>query len=94
MVTLNVEECAAMLKVERKMILRLAGRELRGTKIGRAWVFLESDVLDFLRDRIEQQMATNTCARLAKNEFSIENIPTHRRRRATPKRVLPPLPEQ
>lgn len=59
--TLDLIECSDFLKVDRKTVMKLAGRgELIGAKIGRAWVFLEEDVVIFLRKKATEQ----TTARL------------------------------
>lgn len=56
MKTYDLIECADLLKVDRNTIMKLAGMgELPGAKIGRAWVFLEDDVLTFLRKKVQEQ---------------------------------------
>lgn len=58
MKTFDLIECAEFLKVDRTTVLKLAGSgEIPGAKIGRAWVFLEDDVVAFLRRRINEQTA-------------------------------------
>ncbi|MGP1666151.1 MAG: helix-turn-helix domain-containing protein [Rhodanobacter sp.] len=50
MKTYDINETAEFLKVDRATALGLAGSgELPGAKVGRAWVFLESDLVDYLR---------------------------------------------
>ena len=57
MKTLDIIECAAFLKIERTHALTLAGNGiLPGAKIGRSWVFLESDVAEYLRAEAQKQM--------------------------------------
>lgn len=52
--TFDLLECADFLKVDRNKVLSLAGSgELLGAKIGRAWVFLEDDVVAYLRKQIQ-----------------------------------------
>lgn len=47
---LTSEEAAALLRVSRKTLYRLArNRELPGTKVGRSWRFHRADLIDFLR---------------------------------------------
>lgn len=59
MKTYDINEAADFLKVDRTTALSLAGTgELPGAKIGRAWVFLESDLVEYLRDKVRRQ--TNT----------------------------------
>ena len=54
--TYDINEAADFLKVDRSTALDLAGSgELPGAKIGRAWVFLESDLTDYLRDKVRRQ---------------------------------------
>lgn len=57
MKTLDIDECAEFLKVDRTTVMRLAGiGELPGAKIGRAWVFLQDDLVAYLRTKVNQQM--------------------------------------
>lgn len=57
MKTLDIMECAAFLKIERTHALTLAGNgTLPGAKIGRSWVFLESDLAEYLRSEAQKQM--------------------------------------
>jgi hypothetical protein len=54
--TFDLIECADFLKFDRSTAMKLAGTgELQGAKIGRAWVFLEDDVVAFLRKRTQEQ---------------------------------------
>ncbi|CAB3687941.1 hypothetical protein LMG24238_02961 [Paraburkholderia sediminicola] len=56
MKTFDLIECAEFLKVDRNTAMKLAGTgELPGAKIGRAWVFLEDDVVAFLRRKAQEQ---------------------------------------
>lgn len=99
--TLDLLECADFLKVDRNKILTLAGRgELRGAKIGRAWVFLEDDVVAFLRKQIHDQSTARLqgCAepeaddRIAR--AIARQIPTQDARRPGRRaRTLPALPK-
>ena len=91
--TLDVGEAAVLLRAEPATIMHLARRgQLPGTRIGKAWVFLREDVLNFLR----LQIAADTEARRhqAANAIVAIAVPVPRdsRRRVAP--VLPPLPEQ
>lgn len=57
MKTLDLAECAEFLKIERTHALKLAGEGLLpGAKIGKAWVFLEDDLVEYLRTQVRQQM--------------------------------------
>ena len=58
MQTLDINECAEFLKVHPTTILELAASgELPGAKIGRAWVFLQDDLIEYLRSKVRQQVA-------------------------------------
>ncbi|TWI62531.1 excisionase family DNA binding protein [Pseudoduganella lurida] len=51
--TLNAADAAALLYADTATVLALArDGELPGTKVGKSWVFLRSDVLDYLRERV------------------------------------------
>lgn len=53
MPTLDAESCAALLKCSKAHLHRLV-REgaFPGTKVGRGWVFLEEDVMTWLKARL------------------------------------------
>lgn len=54
--TLNLSEAAALLKVDTETMRRLAANgTVSGARIGRAWVFLQDDLLDYLRQQIREQ---------------------------------------
>jgi excisionase family DNA binding protein len=56
--TLNIQECAELLKIHPDTVqVRAATGELPGAKVGRAWVFLEEDVIAYLRAKIDGQVA-------------------------------------
>lgn len=96
MKTYDIHEAAEFLKVDRSTALELAGSgALPGAKVGRSWVFLESDLEDYLRDQIRRQ----TTQRRGESELrerkvrspepvvdAIDPIRRHRRE-------LPKLPE-
>jgi len=91
--TLNDDGAAALLHAEVETVRLLArSGELAGAKIGRSWVFLRSDVLQFLRERIDKDTAQRRCARTAASQplAHLLPVPPRRRRRAPP--VLPSLP--
>src|SRR5471030_2650860 len=101
MKTYDLLECADLLKVDRNTVMKLAGTgELPGAKIGRAWVFLEDDVLTFLRKKVHEQAlfrlqgayepeADSRVARAIARQFDTPD----RRRPGRRARVLPRLPE-
>ncbi|ADG14259.1 DNA binding domain protein, excisionase family [Paraburkholderia atlantica] len=102
--TFDIDECADFLKVERKTALKLAQQgELPGARIGRAWVFLEDDVVEYLRVQVRHQMVerqNNEAIEKGFEKARANNIPTPApllrkatgggRRRPLP--VLPDLP--
>lgn len=52
---LTTEEAAALLRVSTKTVLALARAGLlRGEKVGRAWRFVRSDVLAYVRGALPQ----------------------------------------
>ena len=98
MKTYDLIECADLLKVDRNTVLKIAGTgELPGAKIGRAWVFLEDDVLSFLRKKVQEQSNARlqgahepeADANLAKAVARQFNLPDQRRRGRRPR----PLPD-
>jgi len=91
--TLNDDGAAALLHADVETVRLLARRgELAGTKIGRAWVFLRSDVLAFLRERIQKDTAKRRQVSVTAAEPLAHLLPPAPRhqRRAPP--VLPALP--
>lgn len=106
MKTLDIDECAAFLKVNRSTAFELAqSGELPGAKIGRAWVFLEDDLVEYLRAKVrqqqEQRQAKASAPTVVKQEpkpiktEAISAFPAIRRQsrggRRTPLPVLPEL---
>lgn len=70
--TFNVEQCAAFLHVDRTTILKLAGDgALPGAKIGREWVFLKDDVVDFFRAEVRRQQQERTERKQAASDLTI-----------------------
>ncbi|MFM0660107.1 helix-turn-helix domain-containing protein [Paraburkholderia sediminicola] len=99
--TFDLIECAEFLKVDRNTAMKLAGTgELPGAKIGRAWVFLEDDVVAFLRKRTQEQSLARlqgmheqeTDARVAR-AIAKQFTTTDPRRPGRRARALPALPE-
>ena len=92
--TYDINEAADFLKVDRSTALDLAGAgELPGAKIGRAWVFLESDLIDYLRDKVRRQTDER------REEAALRQRKENQPKLYTPapfsrrKRELPKLPE-
>ncbi|CAB4122239.1 SinI-like, DNA-binding domain [uncultured Caudovirales phage] len=91
---MDIEECAALLKVDRTTILRLAQNgEIPGGKIGRAWVFIEQDMLDYLRRKIANQMTERRALVDEQLRPKLQSVVREVRNRGGQRRVLPKLPE-
>jgi excisionase family DNA binding protein len=68
---LDLQECAAMLKVAESTARELAAEgRLPGAKIGRRWVFVEEDVLSYLSEIIQLQTAERATATLRRKELT------------------------
>jgi excisionase family DNA binding protein len=98
MKTLDIMECAELLKIERTHALTLAGNgTLPGAKIGRAWVFLEEDLVEYLRTEVRKQMRERQAAAAVEQDLkasaernpSMVALPT----KATKSRQRKPLPD-
>ena len=73
--TLDLIQAAGFLRISRETMLELADAgEVFGAKIGRAWVFLESDLVEYLVAQSRQQTAARRDRRLASADFA--RIPT------------------
>lgn len=84
--TLDLTEAADFLKIDRTTMLKKAGDgEIPGAQIGRAWVFLEDDLIGYLRAQAADQMRRRQES--AALDASL-NRKTSRR-----KRLLPDLPD-
>lgn len=86
--TFDLQECADFLKVDRTTAMKLAQQgDIVGARIGRAWVFLEDDVVAFLREQAQQQ----TLERL-EGRIKPDHADTDRRTRAAIQRQLQQAP--
>lgn len=57
--TLNIEEAAKFLGAHRETIRRMAASgELPGVKIGRGWVFIEQDIVMYMRNKYSSRDAS------------------------------------
>ena len=84
MKTLDLTECAEFLKIERTHALNLAGTGvLPGAKIGRSWVFLEEDLVDYLRTEARKQMRDRQVKAVTEDELAASAV------RNTPLMVSP-----
>ena len=93
MKTYDINEAADFLKIDRSTALELASvGTLPGAKVGRAWVFMEDELVAYLRDATRKQTQTrraNAEASRVLEQAQREPRPRRRGRR----RALPNLPE-
>ena len=100
MKTFDITECADFLKVDRSTILKLAAEgEIPGAKIGRAWVFLEDDIVAFLRKQVVKQadarmmgLREETLDAQLQRAVDRQKVDIDPRRAGRRKRPLPTLP--
>jgi len=91
--TYDVDEAADFLKIDRETARILAaGGSLPGAKVGRSWVFLETDLIEFLKDRVRQQTSERRAEEAARSELQ-GTIQAYRGRTTPRRRPLPQLPE-
>ena len=98
MKTFDIDECAEFLKIDSTTVSEMAGMgELPGARIGRGWVFLEEDLVEYLRTQVRAQRRERQSTRFEKqqgeggntdqdNLTSFPNLPHNRRGR----RDMPP----
>jgi excisionase family DNA binding protein len=87
--TLNAAEAAAVLHADPETVLMLARKgELPGAKIGKSWVFLRSDVLEYLSNRVKQETELRRAARVDATPVAVMTMKLPSRRR----QMLPVLP--
>lgn len=56
MKTFDLDECAQFLKISSPAVFEMAIRgELPGARIGRSWVFLEEDLVEYVRIQVRCQ---------------------------------------
>lgn len=101
--TFDLQECADFLKVDRTTAMKLAQQgDIVGARIGRAWVFLEDDVVAFLREQAQQQTLERLEGRTSNHtetdrraqaaiQRQLQTLPTRRPGRTA--RALPRLPD-
>jgi excisionase family DNA binding protein len=93
MKTYDIDETADFLKVDRETARDLAtAGELPGAKVGRAWVFLETDLVEFLKDRVRRQTNQRRAEEAARQELE-RSLSAAQGRSTSRKRPLPKLPE-
>ena len=93
MKTYDIHEAADFLKIDRSTALELAKLgTLPGAKVGRAWVFMEDELVAYLRDATRKQtQARRAYAEAAAVIDRTQQEPRPRRRGRG--RPLPELPE-
>lgn len=85
--TLDLDDAADFLKIERTYALKLAGAGvLPGAKIGKAWVFLESDLVQYLHGVVLDQQR----ARMLDQQ--LEDVRPRKRPGPNGARPLPTMP--
>lgn len=68
MTTCNITEAARLLKVHEETVAELIRQhKLPAAKIGRAWVMLERDVMDYIERQIQLQTAERLGRRTPRN---------------------------
>lgn len=94
--TLDLIEAAHFLKISEETMRRLADAgEVPAARIGHAWVFAKSDLVDYLRRQIREQTEQRRAAKEAKTVVQPlkEVAPRPLARKKTARRELPVLPE-
>lgn len=90
--TLGVEECAALLRVDKSTILQLAqSGEIPGAKIGKAWVFIVEDVMNYLRMKVEQQVAERRAAAEDGTLYRVNSVLKEHKKRGRPRLFSPQM---
>lgn len=96
--TMDLPDVALMLGAKPETVAQLARRgEIPGTQIGRGWIFLRENILEYLRDRIMR----DTLARRATECKEPEAVQKSKAlplalampRPSTRRKAPPPLPE-
>lgn len=84
--TMNSEQCGELLHCTPKHVEELAREgEIPGTKIGREWIFVRSDMLAYLAERGREEAAERRRKRTARASQPVAIKP----RRRTPPALLP-----
>ena len=77
MTTLNLKEAAALLKIHPVTLQDKArAGEIPGAKIGRAWVFIEIDLLEYIRSKCPRRALQGDSSEVL--ECHSSNVRTHR----------------
>lgn len=95
MKTFDIKQCADFLKINTCTAMKMAAAgKIPGAKIGRAWVFLEDDLVAYLHEQVRKQ--TNQRESRSGNQagarelLHLPGIPPIRRKKQV---TLPPLPK-
>lgn len=96
--TFDIDECAEFLKVNRTTALELAANgDLPGAKIGRAWVFLRDDMVEYLRLTVRNQQRDRqnaaTSSKSAVSDYIPATIALQSSGKASRRKAIPALPE-
>src|ERR1700674_1759521 len=93
MKTYDINEAADFLKIDRSTALELAHiGTLPGAKVGQAWVFMEDELVAYLRDVTRKQTQARRAHAEAVNVIDRAQQEPEIRRRGR-RRPLPELPE-
>lgn len=93
MKTYDVNEAADFLKVDRSTAMNLAvDGTLPGAKVGRAWVFIEDELVNYLRD-VTRKQTQERRAQAEALKTLLSSAPEPRRFIGRRPRKLPVLPE-
>ena len=84
--TIDSEECAALLRCTPEQVEELArAGEIPGLKIGRSWLFVRVDLLDYLAQKAREEAAE----RRARRQPGVTPISAKPKRRRPPPLLLP-----
>jgi excisionase family DNA binding protein len=93
MKTYDVHEAADFLKIDRSTALELASTGvLPGAKVGRAWVFMEDELVNYLRDITRKQTQERRAEVAAQDALRRPHRPPQLKDRGR-RSGLPELPE-
>ena len=83
--TVDIDEAAALMKAETDKVMELARcGDLPGAKIGKAWVFMREDVVEFVQKRIDDDTLRRRQESRPKPIGVLVSRPAHGRTRPRP----------
>jgi len=96
--TMDLSDVALMLGAKPETVAQLARRgEIPGTQIGKGWIFLRENILEYLRERIMRDTLARRAAECKQPEAAQEShalpVAVAMPRPATRRKSPPPLPE-